>query len=391
MRYNLDEKIDRKGTGAIKWTLPEPHPRADELIPLWVADMDFAIAPEIQQALEERLRHPVYGYTTPRECYYQSFIEWFRSRHGYKVSKDWILPTIGVIPGLAATLRCLSPQKRKIIVQPPVYNYFFTVIEGAGYSLLENPLEERDGLYKMNFANLERLAADPEVAAILLCNPHNPVGRVWQREELEQLAQIAERHNLLVVSDEIHCELAYQPYTPMGSLEGRFPSLRVISLFSPSKAFNLAGLQMANVVVSQPELRERIAQEFTVLGVSHLSPLAIEASIAAYRLGQPWLEEVKVYIYENYLWLKSFLAERLPKVRLTPLEGTYLAWLDCRALGLEDTAAFTERLLSKQLLWLNAGKPYGAGGEGFLRLNLACPRAILEEGLERLAEALLKE
>ncbi len=380
MKYDFDELIPRRGTNSYKW-----DSAADAgVLPLWVADMDFRTAPCIIEALRRRVEHGIFGYTRVPDAYYQAVIDWFGRRHGWQIDREWIIYTSGVVPALSAVIKALTDAGDRVLVQTPVYNCFFSSIRNNGCELVSNPLVRDGNTYRMDFDDLERKTADPRTKLLLLCNPHNPVGRVWTREELLRVGDICLRNGVRVISDEIHCELTLpgHEYIPFASLSEAFQA-NTITCLSPSKAFNIAGLQIANIVSSDEEVRRRIDRAININEVCDVNPFGVEALIAAYGRGADWLEALNAYIYENYRCLCDYFAEQLPQLPVTKLEGTYLVWVDCRALRL-SSAELAAHLLERQKLWLNEGTMYGAEGEGFLRINIACPRSRLLEALERL-------
>lgn len=385
--FNFNELIPRRGTNSYKW-----DGIADErVLPLWVADMDFRTAPEIVSALRDRVEHGIFGYTRVPDSYYDAVISWFSRRHGWMMDRGWIIYTSGVVPALSATIKALTRPGDRVLVQTPVYNCFFSSIRNNGCIVEENRLDYENGTYAIDFDDLERKASDPQVTLMLLCNPHNPAGRVWTREELMRIGDICLRNGVRVVADEIHCELVFPPhrYVPFASLADDFGSrsaeflANTITCVSPSKAFNIAGLQIANIVVADPDVRRRIDRAINDNEVCDVNPFGVEALIAAYNKGEEWLDALLEYLHANYRFLTEFFAARMPQLTVTRLEGTYLVWVDCRRLGL-TSEELCRRLLDEQRLWLNEGTMYGAGGEGFVRINIACPRSRLEEALERL-------
>lgn len=384
MDYNFDEIIDRKNTNAIKWDV---SPSLD-ILPMWIADMDFKTAPEIIEALQNRVSHGIFGYTQTPEQFYISIQNWWKKQHGLSLEKEWILPVIGVIPALSAAIRSLTEKGDQIIIQPPVYNHFYTPIENCGCEITENNLSYNNGIYTIDFEDLEIKASHPKAKLLLISNPHNPVGRVWTKEELLQIAKICHKHNVIVISDEIHCDLVFsgQKHIPFASLDDQYIS-NSITLASISKSFNLAGLQVGYVFTKTAELYNKVKSIFTIQEMELLSPLAIEALIAAYDKGESWLTELKKYLYHNYIFLQDFIASELPQIKVVPLQATYLVWLDCSALQL-NSDEIAKMLQEEQKLWINSGTMYGKAGEGFLRINIATPQKLLFEGLQRLKKAL---
>lgn len=384
MDYNFDELIPRRGTNSYKWDTPA----GDAVLPMWVADMDFRTAPPVIEALQQRVAHGIFGYTKVPEDYYEAVIRWFSTRHGWTIQRDWLMYTIGVVPAISAIIKAMTVPGDKVIVQTPVFNCFFSSIRNNGCEVLESPLIYNDSRYTMDFDGLEKAAADPKAKILLLCNPHNPAGRVWTRRELERAGEICQRHNVFVLSDEIHCELTYEghDYTPFASISEAFRH-NSVTCVSPSKAFNIAGLQIASIVSDNEELRRRIDKAININEVCDVNPFGVLATIAAYNNGGDWLDALRRYLYANYCYLRQFFEEHLPQFPVLPLEGTYLVWVDCRATGL-TSEALAEHLLKDEKLMVSPGKMFGTGGDDFIRLNIACPRVRLEEGLERLERGL---
>lgn len=384
--YSFDRIISRRGSGSYKWDSLQP----DGMLPMWVADMDFAVAPCIQKALEQRVNHGIFGYTQVGDAYYDAIISWFAGRHSWKINRDWIVYTSGVVPAVSCCLKALCLPGDNVLVQTPVYNCFFSSIRNQGLQILESPLQRRGDSYYIDFEDFEAKCALEKTSVFLLCNPHNPGGRVWTRDELQRMAEICLRHNVKIVADEIHCEIIMpgHEYTPLASLSPEIPT-QCVALSSPSKAFNTAGLQIANIVCANPEWRARINRIINIFEVCDVNPFGPVALQAAYSPeGAEWLAALNRYIFENYLCLKEFLASRLPQVKPMALEGTYLAWLDITQLG-KTSAEVEQLLLEKGRIFLSCGTEYGEhAGEGYVRLNLACPRATLREGLERMCKAL---
>lgn len=378
MKYDFDEIIPRRGTNSYKWD-SEADP---DVLPLWVADMDFRTAPAITEALTARASQGIFGYTRVPDSYYTAVSNWFANRHGWTIDASSVIYTSGVVPAISAIIKALTSPGDKVLVQTPVYNCFFSSIRNNGCLIDESPLIYSGLTYTMDFGDLERRASNPAVKLLLLCNPHNPAGRVWTRDELVRVRDICRRHNVRVVSDEIHCELTMPGfvYTPYATVD---PG--AIVCVSPSKAFNLAGLQIANIVCPDSETRRLIDRAINDNEVCDVNPFGVIATEAAYRHGADWLAQLIGYIWENYRFMQDFCRDALPALPLTRLEGTYLVWMDCRALPFTSDE-LERRLLTEARLWLNAGTMYGAAGEGFMRWNIACPRAVLAEGLNRFAD-----
>lgn len=378
MKYDFDKTIDRRATNSYKWdSAPEG------VLPMWVADMDFRTAPAIIDALQKRVAHGIFGYTRVPDAYYDAVTSWFSRRHGWDIDREWIIYTSGVVPAVSAVIKALTVPGDKVIVQTPVYNCFFSSIRNNGCEIVSNPLRRTADTYKMDFDALERCAADPRTKVMLLCNPHNPAGRVWTPDELTRLGNICLRNGVTVVADEIHCELVYQgfKYTPFASLSDAFLH-RSVTCVSPSKAFNIAGLQIANIVAFDNDLRSRIDKAININEVCDVNPFGVAATIAAYNEGEEWLNQLVDYLHGNYEAMAEFCRRELPEFPITRLEGTYLVWMDCSSLGMPSDA-LEHALLDDARLWLNAGTMYGSEGEGYMRWNIACPRSVMLDGLNR--------
>ena len=379
MIYDFDTVVPRRGSNCAKWDTT-----AEGVLPMWIADMDFRTAPAVVEALRRRTEHGIFGYTHLPQEYYAAVCGWFSRRYGWQIDPQTILYTSGVVPAVSVTLKAVARPGDKVLVMTPVYNCFFSSIRNMECTAEQIPLTwTRDG-YRIDFEALERAAADPSASVMLLCNPHNPGGRVWTRDELRHAGEICLRHGVFVVSDEIHCDLTFNGhrYTPYATLGEEF-ARHSASCISPTKSFNIAGLQIANIVAVDEDVRRRIDRAINIFEVCDVNAFGFEALIAAYTEGEEWFEALREYIWGNYLYLKEFFAEHLPDLGVMPLEGTYLAWIDCRGTGM-SSSELTQRLESEFGLLLSSGTVYGAAGEGFLRLNMACPRSLLSEGLARL-------
>lgn len=378
MKYDFDKITDRRATNSYKWdSAPEG------VLPMWVADMDFRTAPAIIDALQKRVAHGIFGYTRVPDAYYDAVTAWFSRRHGWDIDREWIIYTSGVVPAVSAVIKALTVPGDKVIVQTPVYNCFFSSIRNNGCEIVSNPLRRTADTYEMDFDALERCAADPRAKVMLLCNPHNPAGRVWTPDELTRLGNICLRNGVTVVADEIHCELVYQGfrYTPFASLSDAFLH-RSVTCVSPSKAFNIAGLQIANIVAFDNDLRRRIDKAININEVCDVNPFGVAATIAAYNEGEEWLCQLLDYLHGNYETMAEFCRRELLEFPIARLEGTYLVWMDCSILGMPSDA-LEHALLDDARLWLNAGTMYGAEGEGYMRWNIACPRSVMLDGLNR--------
>lgn len=378
-RELFDRGIDRRLTSSYKW---DSDTRPD-ILPLWVADMDFCTAPGVQDAIEKRAAHGAYGYVKVPRSYYDAVIRWFESRHRWHINAEHILYTSGVVPAVSAVIKALTCPGDNVLVQTPVYNCFFSSIRNNCCKILPNPLIYTGQSYEMDFDDLEAKAALPQTRVMLLCNPANPAGRVWSRDELLRVADICRRHNVVVVSDEIHCELVCPPavYTPYGSLPDEFASHAIVCV-SPSKAFNIAGLQIANIIVPDVDMRNAVDKALNINEVCDVGVFGVVAAEAAYNTGAEWLESLNEYLFENYRFMQDFCARNMPQMPLCRLEGTYLVWMNIEAAGMPSDR-FEDELREATGLWLNAGTMYGSEGSRFIRWNIACPRARLEDALNR--------
>ena len=394
MKYNFDELVERRGTGCVKWDETKgeelsspPSEGLGEVIPLWVADMDFKAAPAIQEAVRRRTEHGVFGYTVVGDDYYDAVISWFARRHNWIIRREEILYTTGVVPAVSAALKALTLPGERVVTLTPAYNCFFSSIRNTGCELAECRLRwNRNERFEIPWEELEALCRDERTTVFLLCNPHNPTGRVWTKEELERMNDICMKHGVKVVSDEIHCELVMpgHRFQPFAAVNEACRQNSVI-LNSPSKSFNTAGLQIANIVCAQPEWRRRIDRAVNINEVCDVNPFGPVALIAAYNESEDWIDALNAYLWDNYRALCDFVAEHLPQWRVRPLEGTYLVWIDITATGL-TAQQYADRLMDKARVWVNPGTMYGPqSGEGYIRLNIACPRSRLMEALERIA------
>ena len=385
MIYNFDEIIPRRHTNSVKWD----EAAQDDIIPLWVADMDFRVLPQITEALRQRVDHGVFGYTHVPDSYYESVIRWFKDRHGLQgVKPSDIIYTSGVVPAISAIVRGLTLPGDKVLVQTPVYNCFFSSIRNQGCLVEENHLVYKNNTYVVDWDDFERKCADSRVRIFLLCNPHNPAGRVWKKEELQRMGEICQKHDVFVISDEIHCELVMpgNDYTPFASLSDDFLK-NSATCVAPTKAFNIAGLQIANIIVKDRTKRERIDRAINIHEVCDVNPFGVIATEAAYtEEGAEWLRQLNTYLFANYQFLCDFFSKHFPSLEVVKLEGTYLVWVDCSSLGKSSTEIVNT--LYRHGVWMNDGVMYGENQGAFIRINIACPRKILEEGLLRMEKAL---
>ena len=384
--FGFDEIINRRGTNCVKW---DEAPSAD-VIPLWVADMDFKAAPAIQEAVRKRAEHGVFGYSIVPDEYYDAVIGWFQRRHAWIIRREEILYTTGVVPAMSVAIKALTMPGEKVLILSPDYNCFFSSIRNNGCEVLESPLTWRGTCgWAVDFADFEAKCADEKTTVFLLCNPHNPTGRVWTKDELERMNDICMKHGVKVVSDEIHCELmmpghTFQPFAAVSEA----CRMNSVVLNSPSKSFNIAGLQTANIICAQPEWRRRLDRAININEVCDLNPFGPVALIAAYNESEDWLDALNRYLWDNYKALCDFFAAHLPQCIVTPLEGTYLVWVDVSALT-HSVDDLCDRLLNEGHVWVNPGTMYGPEtGRGYIRINIACPRSRLIEGLSRIRKVL---
>ncbi|MBR5749163.1 MAG: pyridoxal phosphate-dependent aminotransferase [Prevotella sp.] len=379
--YDFDELVERRGTGCVKWDeMNDP-----DVIPLWVADMDFKAAPAIQKAIRQRAEHGIFGYTFVGDTYYEAIISWFQRRHDWTIRREEILYTTGVVPAMSVAIKALTTPGEKVLILSPDYNCFFSSIRNNGCEVLETILHRTDDTFEVDWTDFETKCADEKTTVFLLCNPHNPCGRVWTRAELERMNDICMKHGVKVVSDEIHCELVmpgYQ-YQPFAAVSEQCRQNSVI-LNSPSKSFNIAGLQAANIICSRPDWRYLLDRAININEVCDVNPFGPVALIAAYNESEDWLDALNLYLWDNYQTLCDFAAHHLPQWKICKLEGTYLTWIDITATGM-TSQAYCDCLFSEAKVWVNPGTMYGpVSGEGYIRLNIACPRARLQEALIRI-------
>lgn len=383
--YNFDEIVNRRGTNCVKWDVENE----DGIIPMWVADMDFPAAPAIRKVVEARAKHGVYGYTIVPDSYYRAITSWFKRRHGWTIDKEWIIYTTGVIPAISAAIKALTMPGEQVLIQTPVYNCFFSSIKNQGCQILVNPLKRNGNSYVVDWDDFERKCADEKTTVFLLCNPHNPSGRVWTKAELARMNEICLRHRVAVVSDEIHCELVMpgNKFTPFAAVNEDCKT-NGVTLNSPTKNFNIAGLQIANIVCANPVWRRRIGRAINIFEVCDVNPFGPVALEAAYNDSENWMDELNEYLFANYQLLCDTFAKELPQYEVMRLEGTYLVWVDVRPSGLTSDEV-TEKLLKEGRVQVNSGTMYGqTTGEGYIRINIACPRATLIEGLKRMVNVL---
>jgi len=386
-KYNFDKKINRKNTNSVKWDLLKLKFRTEDILPMWVADMDFEIPPCVQEAIQERSQHPVLGYTFRDDSYYRSIINWNERRHNWLIKKTHILFSPGVVPAINMAVSAYTRPGDKIIIQPPVYFPFKSAVLENGRQLKENKLKTVNNRFTFDLEDLKK-QIDKRTKMLILSNPHNPGGTVWTKTELTQLAQICSDNNVMVVSDEIHCDLVFKAheFTPFAKAAEK-TGCKYISTIAPSKTFNLAGLSTSSVIIPDAELRDAFTSVSETLHITGGNIFGKVASEAAYRQGEAWLNQMLDYVNRNIDYVEDFIKNNFPQIKMMRPEATYLVWLDFRELGL-NPKELQEFLIEKARLGLNAGHTFGPGGEGFARINLACPRSTAEEGMDRLKKAL---
>ena len=380
MPFDFDRIIDRRNTNSYKWDV-----KADEL-PMWVADMDFETAPAVVDAIEKRLRQGAFGYNTVPDSFRESIIRWWQRRHRFAMEKEWILYCTGVVPAISSIVRKMTGIGDDIVVLAPVYNIFYNSILNNGRKVLASELRYADGSYTIDYADLEEKLSRETTSLFIFCNPHNPIGKVWDRPTLERIAELCIKHDVLVVSDEIHCDLTHigHAYIPLASISEEIAD-RTITCIAPTKAFNIAGLQTAAIVIPNPEIRKQVDRGINTDEVAEPNTFAIQAAEAAFDEGEEWLEELREYLEQNRQFLIASLKELVPEIQVIEAEATYLAWIDCAAIT-EDTKALCAFIREKTGLYLSAGDIFGGNGSRFVRWNYACPKSLLEDGIQRFVE-----
>ena len=390
MQFDFDTVVERRGTNSLKYDFAKERGKDENVLPLWVADMDFRTAPSIVKKLEETARHGIFGYSEGKEEYYRAVEAWYQTYFDWQIKEEWLIKTPGVVFAIAAAIRAFTKEGDAVLLQQPVYYPFGATIRKNKRRLINNPLQLVDGHYEIDFADFERKILENDVKVFLLCSPHNPVGRVFKEWELRKLGDICIRHGVLVISDEIHSDFTYPGYKHhvFASLASEYADISV-TCTSPSKTFNLAGLQVSNIFIPNPGLRREFQNEIDAIGYSQVNLMGLKACQEAYESGAKWLTEVKEYLAGNLAYVRTYLQENLPQIKLLEPEGTYLVWLDFRGLSLNEEER-EELLVKKAHLWLDSGILFGTEGNGFERINIACPRKILEQALEQLKEAVIE-
>lgn len=384
MKYNFDKEINRYNSNSLKYDCARERGVPKDALPMWVADMDFETAPEILNAMHESVNFGIFGYSVPKKEYYETVIRWFSDYFGWNPKAEWIVKTPGVVFAISVALRALTQKGDAVLIQQPVYYPFRAVIEDNERVCVNNPLVCREGHYEMDFEDMERKIIENDVKLFILCSPHNPVGRVWSREELIRVIDICKRHNVFIISDEIHCDFTYpgHVHTVLALLAEDYLDKMIICT-SPSKSFNLAGLQLSHIFIPDRAVRGKFKKELSAVAYDESGTLALVAAKAAYESGGEWLAELKQYLFDNLKFLRGFLSEYMPKVKLIEPEGTYLVWLDFSAC-VESPEELKDKMLNEAKLWLDDGTMFGEEGACFERINIACPRATLIRALEQM-------
>ncbi len=383
-KYNFDELTDRRNTGSVKWNVKE-----DEL-PMWIADMDFKTAPEIKAALEKRVSSGIYGYTEPGDDWYDAYIRFFEERHHFTIARDWLVFCTGVVPTISSSVRKLTSVGDNVVVLSPVYNIFYNSIINNQRNILQVPLLYKENEYSIDWENLEKALQDEKTTLLIFCNPANPVSKIWSREELERLGKLCAENNVPVLSDEIHCELVRpgKEYIPFASVNDTNLNNSIMAI-APTKTFNLAGIQTSAIVIANPELRKKVVRQINTDEVAEPNVFSCPAAIAAFNQGREWLDELREYLFANRDFVKSYLQTNIPELTLVDGDATYLLWINIDKLN-TNSEEFTTFLREHTGLIVNEGKEYGGNGDHFIRLNVACPRARLEEGLQRLHKGVIE-
>lgn len=382
MKYNFDLPIDRRYTASLKWDVSENE------LPMWVADMDFETAPEIKEDIIKRAEHGVFGYSIISDEWSMAYQQWWARRHHFDMEEDWLVFCTGIVPAISSIVRKLTTPNENVLIQTPVYNIFFNSILNNGRRVLENPLIYENHAYHIDFDDLESKLADPQTTLMILCNPHNPVGKIWDGETLAKIGELCAKYSVIVVSDEIHCDLTNpnREYIPFASVSEACRN-NSITCMAPTKAFNLAGLQTAAVMVPNPVLRHKVWRALNTDEVAEPNAFAVVGAVSAFTKGEAWLDELRSYLYENKRIVAEYIEENIPEIELVPSEATYLLWLDCAELT-QQTEELAQWIRRKTGLWLTAGEEYGECGSAFLRMNIACPKMQLMDGLKRLQEGI---
>ena len=382
MRYNFDKIVNRLNTDSVKWNIKENE------LPMWIADMDFEVADEIRDAVNDRANHAIYAYTQISDRWYNAYISWWKTRHNFEIEKDWIVYSSGVIPAISSIIRRLTSANDKILLQSPVYNNFYNCILNNSRTVIESELKYDGTSYEIDYEDLEEKLSDPQTSMMIVCNPHNPVGKIWDKQTLCKIGELCKKHNVTVISDEIHCDLVDPDfeYTPFSSASETCKEIS-ISCVAPSKTFNIAGLHTSAVFIPNTELRSKVTQGFKIDEVSSPNVFAVPAAIAALENGAEWLDELRQYIFQSKKFAHEFVSREIPEIKIVPADATYLLWIDLSAVC-DDATHLADFIFEKTGLHVCAGAIYGDPGKKFIRVNIACPRSVLEDGLNRLKKGI---
>ncbi len=383
-QYDFDTPVERRHTGSLKWDVGESE------LPMWVADMDFKTAPEIVEALRERIEIGAYGYSVVPDEWYDAIGDWWETRHHFRLQKDWLLFSTGVVPTLSSVVRKLTTPAEHVVIQTPVYNIFYNCILNNGRTVLENPLTYENGRYEMDFTDLEEKLKNPQTSLMILCNPQNPSGKIWERDTLARVGELCAKHHVTVIADEIHCDLTMpgKEYIPFASVSDDCRN-NSITCIAPTKTFNLAGMQTSAISVPNPFLRHKVNRGINTDEVAEPNFFAVTAAVAAFKEGAPWLDALRGYLQKNKEIVADFIGRELPGIRLVQSDATYLLWLDCGAIT-KDSKELAGFIRKETGLFLSDGAQYGGNGAEFLRLNIACPALVLKEGLARLKQGIVQ-
>lgn len=382
MSYSFDHVIERRGTNSLKWNVAENE------LPMWVADMDFQTAPEIVEAIQQRANQGCFGYMDVPKQWYQAYVDWWERRHHYTMQREWLLFCTGVVPAISSIVRKLTTPAEKVLVQTPVYNIFFNSIVNNGRQVIENRLLYDGMNYQIDFDELEKQLSDPQTTLMILCNPHNPIGKIWDRDTLARIGQLCMENHVVVISDEIHCDLTDPgvSYIPFASVSDVCRD-NSITCIAPTKTFNLAGLQTSAISIPNKVLRHKVWRGINTDEVAEPNTFAVDAAIAAFTKGEQWLDELREYIYENKQYAMEYVKRDIPEIWITPSTATYLLWIDCSQVS-DDAIALAKSIRKNTGLYLSAGSRFSGNGESFLRMNIACPRTLLQDGMQRLKEGI---
>lgn len=383
MKYNFDKEIDRRNTGSLKWDVKENE------LPMWVADMDFQTAPEVTDAIKKKAQNGIFGYQIVSENWYEAIQNWWKNRHDFNIEKQWLCFCTGVVPAISSSVKRITNIGDNVLVQTPVYDIFFHSIENAGRHVLENQLIYQNGEYKINFEDLEEKLSRPLTTTMILCNPHNPVGKIWSKDELKLIGSLCRKYHVTVLSDEIHCDLTDPglSYIPFASVSEECRKIS-ITCVSASKAFNIAGLQSAAVIIPDENIRNKVVRGLNSDEVAEPNAFAIESAVAAFTKGEQWLDELREYIYNNKKVVQDYIKKEIPDINVISSEATYLLWLDCSKIS-EDSSELVKYIREKTGLYLSCGSQYRGNGKMFLRMNIACPKARVQKGLKLLKKGIL--